>query len=427
MFRRIKSHPPRFALVAMVSLLCCAVMAKTASAQAVGIAAVINDEIVSAYDLDQRLKMIISSARLRDNAESRRRFQGQAMRALIDDQLRLQEAQRRNITVTKDDLARARNIVEQQNKIKSGGFGDFLKAQGIDEEVVMTKLRAEIAWNKLVSRFLQRQIQISDDEIDAIFDRFAKSEGLQERQLGEIFLSVTRTSDVADIEGAAVRIVRQLRAGASFAAVARQFSQGVSAESGGIVGWILEGQLGPEIEAALATVKVGAYTNPIRTVEGFYIYHLRNVRRVGTSDPLAATVALKQLALPLAKSAPADEVTRQRELASKFAAEVKGCDDIERAARHVGSNSAGDLGKLRVADLPPRFRDIVSRLEIGQPSEPLRTEQGFHVLMVCQRIEAKVYRPDRKAVSQALGQQRLGMLSRRLLRDLRRDANIDVR
>jgi len=426
-FRRTKTNRTSFALAAMVSLFCLGVSAQSASAQVVGIAAVINDEIVSAYDLEQRLKMIISSARLRDNAETRRRFQGQAMRALIDDHLRLQEAKRRNIKVTKDDLASARNIVERQNKIKAGGFADFLKAQGIDEEVVLTKLRAEIAWNKLVSRHLQRRIQISEDEINTIFDRFAKSEGLQERQLGEIFLSVTRTSDVADIEGAAIRIVRQLRSGATFAAVARQFSQGVSAERGGDVGWILEGQLGPKIEAALAKVEVGAYTDPIRTVEGIYIYYLRNLRRVGRSDPLAATVALKQLALPLAKSALAENVAHQRALAVKFAGVVKGCGDIERAANEVGADGAGDLGKLRVADLPPRFRNVVSGLEIGQPSEPLRTEQGFHVLMVCERIEAKVYRPDRKAVARALGQQRLGMLSRRLLRDLRRDANIDVR
>jgi peptidyl-prolyl cis-trans isomerase SurA len=201
----------------------------------------------------------------------------------------------------------------------------------------------------------------------------------------------------------------------------------VSAEKGGVIGWILEGQLGFEIEAALAKIEVGAYTDPIRTFEGVYIYYIREVRRVGESDPLAATVALEQLALPLAVDATQDEVDRQRALARDFSAIVKGCDDIERAAAEIGSTGAGSLGKLRVADLPPRFRSVVLDLKIGQPSPPLRTDQGFHVLMVCERIEAKVYRPDRNAIAEALGQQRLNMMSRRLLRDLRRDANIDVR
>lgn len=423
MYRRIKISTIGFALLAMISI----VPGLRSEAQVVGIAAVINDEIVSAYDLEQRLKMIISSARLRDNSETRRRFRGQAMRALIDDHLRLQEAKRRNIVITADDLARARSIIEKQNKIKPGEFGKFLQAQGIDEEIVLTKLRAEIAWNKLISRRLKRRIQISEDEIDEIFERFTKSEGLTERQLGEIFLGLTRASDVADIERTAIRIVKQLRDGASFTAVARQFSQGVSAEKGGVVGWILEGQLGPEVESALTKVAVGGYTDPVRTVEGIYIYYLRNVRRVGTSDPLAATVALKQLALPLAKQAAQSEVDGQFEVARRFAALVKGCDDIERAAAEVGSSGAGSLGKLRVADLPPRFRNVVTELKIGQPSEPLRTDQGFHVLMVCERIAAKVYRPDRDAIAEALGQQRLSMMSRRLLRDLRRDAIIDVR
>jgi len=421
--KRINIFVFSFALAATIY----AAVGARSHAQVVGIVAVINDEIISAYDLEQRLKMIISSARMRDTAETRRRFRKQAMRALIDDHLRLQEAKRRNIAVSKDDVARAKSIVERQNKIKSGDFGKFIEAQGIAVEVVLVKLRAEIAWNKIIDRGLRRNIKISEDEIDEIFARLSKSEGLQERQLGEILLGTNRSSDIAEVERTATRIVKQLRDGASFGAVARQFSQGVSAQAGGAVGWVLEGQQGPEIEAALAKTEVGGISDPVRTVEGIYIFFVRNARRVGASDPLAATITLKQLALPLAKTAGQGEVEAQLEIARQFAAAVNGCDDIKRAAQAVGSSGAGDLGKLRVADLPPRFRNVVSDLEIGRPSAPLRTDQGFHVLMVCERKDAPVYRPDRDAIAQALGQQRLNMLSRRLLRDLRRDAIIDVR
>jgi len=397
------------------------------TAQVVGIVAVVNDDIISAYDLEQRMKIIISSARMPDNADTRRRLRGQALRALINDQLRLQEAKRRNISISRDDVARARNRIEKQNKLKVGGFSAFVSSQGLDEDAVLAQMKAELAWNKLIELKLKRRIRISDDEADETYNRLLKSEGSRERQLGEIYLPVTRASDLADIERTADRLVGQLRGGASFTAIARQFSQGASANKGGVIGWILEGQLGAEIEAALTNVGVGKYTDPIRTVEGIYIYFVRNERRVGTSDPLAAQITLKQLALPLAKQAPQSEVDQQLVIARKFAGIVQGCDDIERAAKDLGTSGAGSLGKLRVGDLPARFRSVVTDLPIGRPSTPLRTEQSLHVLMVCDRTEAKTYRPDREAVVTALGQQRLGMLARRLLRDLRRDANIDVR
>ena len=396
-------------------------------AQVVGIVAVVNDNIISAYDLEQRMRIIISSARMPDNAETRRRLRGQALRALIDDQLRLQEAKRRNMSVSKDDMARARNRIEKQNKLKVGGFSAFVLSQGLDEDAVLAQMKAELAWNKLIDRRLKRRIRVSDDEVDETYTRLLKSEGLRERQLGEIYLPVTRAGDLADIERTAKRLVGQLRGGASFTAIARQFSQGPGANKGGVIGWILEGQLGAKIETALANVTVGKYSDPIRTVEGIYIYFVRNERRVGASDPLAAEITLKQLALSLAKQAPQSEVDRQLVIARKFAGMVQGCDDIDRAAKELGASGAGSLGKLRVGDLPPRFRSAVANLPIGRPSTPLRTDQGLHVLIVCDRTEAKAYRPNREAVVTGLGQQRLGMMARRLLRDLRRDANIDVR
>jgi len=396
-------------------------------AQVVGIAAVVNDEIVSAYDVDQRLRLIISTSGMRDTKEIRDRMRGQALRSLIDDRLRIQEANRLNLKVTSDDLVRAKRHVEKRNKIPSGGFEDFLKAQGVGAAAVKLQMTAEISWSKVMGRRLRPQVQISDEDIDEMLARYQKTEGLQERLLAEIFLAVDRSNKSGEVRRTAERLVKQIRQGAPFGAISRQFSQGVSSNQGGDVGWVTEGQLSAEVEEALRQMRVGTVSQPIETPEGFYIILLRNSRRVGAADPQAAIVELKQVALPIASGTSQTVMNERLDLAKSIAGTVNNCAAIEQQAKDLGYGDSANLGKMRVGDLPVRFRSVVASLPIGQASKPLRTEQGYHVLMVCARKEAEIVRPNRDVVRESLGQQRLSMMARRYMRNLRRNAVIELR
>ena len=260
-----------------------------------------------------------------------------------------------------------------------------------------------------------------------MFARFAKAEGLQERQIAEIFLPVDTPAQEAEVARTAQRLIDQMKKGAPFTAIARQFSQSNTASNGGVVGWVLEGQFAPELEEALAAIKPGQATKAVRTPEGYYILFLRSVRRVGVADPMNAKVTLKQIAVPLAKNAPQDAVQTSLATARSHATSLRNCDDIDRVAKEVKTPGSGSLGTLKIGDLPEKFRNIVGQLQIGQASSPIRTDQGFHVLMVCERIDAPAYRPTEEAISQSLGEQRLGMMARRYMRDLRRTAVIDLR
>ena len=398
-----------------------------ALAQVVGIAAVVNDEIVSAWDVKVRQDIVMSSAGIKPSAEARRRNRAQVLRALINEKLQMQEASRLNITVSSADIEKAKRRIEQQNKLPVGSFSKFMRQRGIPVSGIVAQMRSEIAWSKVLQRRVHSQIQISDEEVKEVIAQFARSEGLRERRIAEIFIPVDAPSQDADAARTALRLIEQMKKGAPFNAIARQFSQSNSAKNGGAIGWILEGQLAPELEVALSKITPGKLTEPIRTVEGYYILLLREVRRVGMADPMAAKVILKQVALPLQKNATSEQATGILTRARHYAAALNNCDDIDRIAKEDNLPGSGSLGTLRVGDLPPKFRGVVSKLQIGQPSSPLRTDQGFHVLMVCEREDAPVYRPDEKAIAQSLAEQRLSMMARRYLRDLRRTAVIDLR
>ena len=335
----------------------------TAQAQLGGIAAAVNDEVISFYDLEQRLGLVISSAGLKNNIETRRRLRSQVLRTLVDESLQLQEAKRLEIEVKEKDLDVAKRLIEKQNRIPEGRFADFVAARRISMDAVVNQLKAEIAWTKVVNRRLRPTIQISDEEIEEVLERYQASAGKEERHVLEIYLAVDQAGQQESVRRAAQRLVEQVRGGADFQALARQFSQGATAAQGGDIGWILEGQLSPELETALAALKPGGISSPIEAPGGFYIFVLRQKRVRGGADPLAVKVALKQIVLSLPGDAKPSVVERQQSRARDIAADISGCDDLAATARQHGVGKPGDLGELHIGELPDRFRSVVA----GQP------------------------------------------------------------
>ncbi len=412
-------------MVALVQL----TLAPRATAQEVQrIAAIVNDEVVSVMDLVGRIKLVIFSTGLQDSAETRKRIGPQVLRTLIDERLRLQEAKRRNISVTEAELRERIRLIEQQNNIPENQITKFLKAQRIAPESMFTQIRSEISWIKLVRRRLQSTVTISDDEVDEWFARRQASEGRTEYRLSEIFIIVENTQEDAEIRDSATQIVDQLRGGAEFAGMARQLSNGVTAAAGGDAGWVLQEQLQEEVSAAVVALELGAISDPISTSGGYLIVLLRDRRERLATNPNDIMVALKQILLPVSGDAGTDEVESQTELAQEISGTVAGCDDMARTAAELDPSTSGDVGTVRIGDLPATLRSAVLGLEVGQISQPTRTEAGIHLLMVCERTEPPGSRmPQREEVRARLMENKLESLSRRYLRNLRREAFVDIR
>ncbi|MCX8231921.1 MAG: peptidylprolyl isomerase, partial [Alphaproteobacteria bacterium] len=168
-------------------------------------------------------------------------------------------------------------------------------------------------------------------------------------------------------------------------------------------------------------------SSPISTRDGVYILRVKERRRFATVDPAQVTVALKQIFIPLKSNADDDSIGSQMALARTIGGTIRGCEDFDTLAQEMGSQESGDLGKVKVSDTPAQFRETILALEVGDPSKPVRTETGIHVFMVCDREQPAAPDPDRRAIENSIGQARLSMLARRYLRDLRRDAVVDVR
>jgi len=407
----------------MASLL---LLAASAGAQeGLRIAAVVNDDILSARDLEIRVRMIMSATRIDDSPENRRRMRADVLRALIDERLQIQEAKRLGIAVTEDELQRARSNIARQNNVPVERFDEFLARTGIDKEGLNARLTAELSWSKVINQRLRPLTRVSDEEIDAALVRLESSRGQIETLMSEILIPVDRAENDAEIGRSAARLAGQIAGGSSFADIARQFSAGATAGSGGDIGWVLPGQLPEELDEALSKLPVGRVSEPIRSFGGYYLLLARDRRKALTPDPMRARLLIAQLLVAVSAETPADAaLARLRALIPK----IKSCLDLANVATAERLSGSGELGSFLLADMAEGLRNQVAQLETGQSTQPERIAEGWRVITVCNRTEDRATAvPTRDAVADTLVQRRLSLQALRYLRNLRRDAFIEFR
>ncbi|NQW10856.1 MAG: peptidylprolyl isomerase [Alphaproteobacteria bacterium] len=391
------------------------------------IAAVVNDDIVSMRDLRSRVRMVIVTSRLPATPETANRLAPQILRGLIDEQLQFQEAKRQGQTVNEEEMQRARGDVEIRNGLKPGEFQAFVRRLGVDPSTVEQQLQASLLWAKLVRRRFGNDVAISEDEVQESLDRLRADEGKIQKRVSEILLPVDNPGEEADVQRLAGRLVEQLRAGARFGDVARQFSRAANASVGGDIGWVLPERLAPEIAAAIEALDVGQISEPIRTLFGYHIIRVADTNVLAGPDPMAERVTLKQIFLPVPPSAGDEGRAAQRSLAEAVAATAQDCADIDVLAEEVKSPVSPNLGEFSIGELAPALRGPVADLKTGDASAPIDLPNGVMVVMVCDRQAAPSNLPTAEAIRRQLESQRYEILAQRYLRDLRQNAFVEPR
>ncbi len=384
-------------------------------------AAVVNDEVISMFDLDMRLRLAILATGQQDNRQLRDRITAQVIRALIDEQLQEQEAKRLGITITDERVANAAKEIARRNKLTIEKFTNLLESRGILPEAFFDQIRGQLTWGALVARRLRPTVQVTAEEVEEVVRRIVANRGARQRRVSEIFLAVDTALQEDEVRRSAERLFEQLRAGASFPSLARQFSESATAARGGNLGWVQEGQLPEELEKVLAQMRPGMLSRPIRTLSGFHILLLGEERQSSLGE---VTLHLKHVLIAIPSGASEEQRREAAERAGQVRQRIAGCAGLDELASEIGAPGSGDLGTVKLNDLLAQIRDAVMALPAGQPSQPVSVSGGLGVLVVCDRTESGI---DRKRIQERLTAQRLDMLSRRYMRDLRRDANVDIR
>jgi peptidyl-prolyl cis-trans isomerase SurA len=393
------------------------------------VAAVVNDDIISSYDLMQRMRLLMVTSGLQPTQENLPQLEQEALRSLIDEHVQMQELRRvekaQKITIIStdkeveeqiEDIAKGNNMTPEQ-------LTQSLQAQGVGIDTWKAQIRADSSWQAWISGRYGSRLRIGDDQIKAFERRQAEAASKPQYQVSEVFIDAGRVGGMDVALNGAKQLVTQMQQGAPFPAVARQFSASPTAANGGDAGWVSPGEMPPEVDAALEQLRPGQLSAPIPVRDGVYIVYLREKR----SGAKTALVDLKQIAVALPKDAPQAQVDAAQKLLVDLKPKITSCETLEATAGKIEGVVAGDLGEAEITDLAPAFQEAANTLKVGQVSDPIRTDAGLHLIAVCGKRQSGAQAPTHDQIENRLRGQQLALISKRYLRDLRNSATIETR
>jgi peptidyl-prolyl cis-trans isomerase SurA len=409
-----------------------------------GVAALVNDFVISDYDLDQRVALFVATSGVRPTKDTLVQIRAQVLRSLQDEVLELQEAQKHKITVGKAEVDRAIKNIADDNHTTPDEIVGTVRRAGVTQDVFRQQIAAQLTWQKVVAARFGTDILISDQKITEAMDRLKKGADKPQFLVSEIFIAIDRPEDEASIHASVDQIAAQLTRGAPFATVAGQFSQSPSAADGGDIGWVVQGQLAEEIDMALAKLRPGQITPPVRSEGGYYIMSLRERKEpFGTNieemmeqmmpqlifDP-ARPLPLDRLLIPLPPNPDSTIKQRAMGVAEEIRKQVRSCSDLPSVAQQVTGSVYSRLGQMKGEDLAKDLRDALAMTDPGQMVAPYLSPVGVELIMRCDPPFTRPVAfelPTRQQLENQLFTQQLTILARSYLRDLRRDAVVETR
>lgn len=404
------------------------------------VAATVNDESISDFEVRQRMALYLATSGLTNlTPPQRKRIRTQILEQLETEKIQLQEAVKKKITVSPVEVDRRINAMISENRFTIEQLRDQLKRAGASEEAMRSQITAAIAWQKAVQDEYGDRVTITPDMVDAEMRRHAEGAHKPRFHVLEIFLPVDNPEQDAKVRKDIEEILDQMKKGAPFPIIARQFSQHPTAASGGDMGWIIEGQLAPELNAALSKMQPGSISPPIRAAGGWYVIALRARQEPlgtkiaeapkGPTGP-AGTLPLARLLLPLPPNAPKSELEQVINVATQIRERISSCEQMDEMHGRMKGTVYMNLGNAKLEELSPQIQAAMKNSQPGDVAMPFQSEAGVELIARCdQRVvqQTAYVMPTRQEVEDQLFQNQIAALARRYLRDLKRAANIQVR
>ncbi len=403
-----------------------------------GVAAIVNDTVISQFDLRQRMALFLATSGVRPNAQQEKKIREQVLKQLETERLQLLEAQKAKITVSSAEVDRAISSILQDNHLTMDHLTQMLSQAGVYMATFREQIAAQIAWSKTVQARYAGDVHVSQSDIDSELARLRADADKPRYRVSEIFQAVDTPEQDTKVDADMNELETQLRMGAPFEAVARQFSQNPSAAEGGDLGWIQAGQLQPALDAVLTKMNSGDISEPVRAAGGYYILKLQ-AREVpaGTKLPEQpkdqyppGVLPLARVLLPIGPKPPKELLDQAMRAANMIRSNIQGCTNLQQLVGQMRGAVYMNLGTMHLSDLSQQMQQSLANTKGGGVTEPFHSEAGVELIVRCDAAAPAVttYKiPSREEIEQQLFEEQMTVLARRYMRDLRRDADIETR
>lgn len=400
----------------------------TLHADAIGIVAVANEKPITTLDVDDRQQLITAMRGVPNDPAEQKKLRQQIIRQLVDETLQQQEADRMGISTSDEEIENAIGTIEKQQGKPSGDLKQMIESSGLSFRSFEQQVRTQILWSKAINKKVRRNVKVSDSEVKAAQQRWIEDTPVEELQISSVVLPMVNAGDEPRIKALAESMAIDLQTTSDRAAVLKTYDANAPLRMSEVT-WVQRDQLEPDVRDAIAGLKKGQVSKPLRTPFGYQLitYHdSRTIKRTALAD---AEMALKQVILKLQQDAGMEQVDIMMDIARRLAKNPGSCTQsgIGGVQDFEGLEMQVNYIRTTLSNMSPEIRPLVEKLSVNQITEPFATLDGIHLLMLCEKIEVPPKLPDETKVRERLIEEKMQLESEKYLRNLRREALIDVR
>ena len=220
----------------------------------------------------------------------------EVLEQFITEKLLEAEARESGIKVTEQDVSQYIDEIKKRNRLSDDELKTVLSREGQTLESYRASVKSELEKSEILNRQVRNKVNITNDDVERYYKLNANKFRSEDRvRLRHILLALPQAATPEEVQAAnekAMDLYKRIVAGADFAELAREYSQGAGQADGGDIGWVSRGKLISGIEqVAFEKLSVGQVSTPFQTSMGVHIVKLE-ARESGTVLPLA-TVAPK--------------------------------------------------------------------------------------------------------------------------------------
>jgi peptidyl-prolyl cis-trans isomerase SurA len=396
------------------------------------IVAVVNDDVITRIDLDHQLKIAVDALKRQGTPPPPREvLESQVLERIISQRMQLQLARENGLRIDDAVLDKTIARIAEQNKLTVPQLRETLERDGVPFTRFREEIRGEITIARLREREVDSKIVVTEDEIDAFLQSAEKADNkTSEYELGHILVRVPEqaSSDVIQARQArAEQALAELKKGADFGQISATYSDAPEALKGGNLGWRESSRLPTLFVEALQNMRVGQVSELLRSSNGFHILKLLDQR--GAAAVIVQQTNARHILIKT------NEVTSESEARNRLIAlreRIENGANFAELARLQSQDASapkgGDLGWLSPGDTVPDFERTMNQLKVGELSQPIRTEFGWHLVQVLGRREQDMSKERvRLNARQSLRERKSDEAYQEWLRQLRDKTYVDIR
>ena len=359
------------------------------------IVAVVNNEVITQYELDSRVNDSIQELNRRGTRPPpKAEMERQVLERMITERVQLQFAKETSLKVDELDLDRTVSRIAEANKMSLPEFRKVFERDGIPFERFREDLRNEVLIQRLREREVDNRISVAESEIETYLaeQKESKQQGPSELRLGHILIRVPDQASPDQLlkqRARADEVVKRLKEeGADFAELAAAYSDGPEGLQGGDMGWRSLDHLPDIFVEAAAKMQPGEVSPVLRSPAGFHVLKLLERRSAEGSTTVEQNHVRHILVRTNELVSENDARRKLEQLRERI---VNGADFGELARQYSDDSSAtkgGDLGWLYPGDTVPEFERAFSQLAPMQISQPVKSPFGWHLIQLLERRTA---------------------------------------